>query len=307
MLGSAERVGAATTAGAGGGGAGCGGGAAATGGGSGAGGGGGGAGGALVIAARVIGGTESVVATAGVAANGAAVCGDAESDCGPDAGAGVTFVAPSGLPGSAAAGLPGMPVAGPSLRSGLAASFSLALASFSAASRSRRASRALASRSADSLSAFSRCAFCPPVPLTREPICGSCPRVSSAAEMPCSYCWPLAAGNALLAWIWRSAPGRSLALPAGGPPPNQPQPVSSAKLDTPSKPSQLLPVLSCPLRIAAYPCSKPSRRCCLPDAESKIDPSVVAAYLERCWQPGTIDTRYGTGTLKVSQETLQSQ
>jgi len=35
----------------------------------------------------------------------------------------------------------------------------------------------------------------------------------------------------------------------GPPPPNQPQPVSSAKLDTPSKPSQLLPVLSCPLRM----------------------------------------------------------
>jgi hypothetical protein len=144
--------------------------------------------------------------------------------------------------------------------------------------------------------------------LTMAPSCGSCPRVSSAAEMPCSYCWPLPDGNALLAWIWRSAPGRSLALPGGGPPPpNQPQPVSSAKLDTPSKPSQLLPVLSCPLRIAALSLLEPDRRSCLAEAESKIDPSVVAAYLERCWQPGTIDTRYGTGTLKVSQETLQSQ
>jgi hypothetical protein len=196
--------------------------------------------------------------------------------------AGVTFVTPSGLPGSAAAGLPGIPVTGP-VRSDLGSfSFSSSLAFFSAASRSRRASRALASRSAASLSAFSFCAFCPPVPLTMEPICGNCPRVSSAAEMPCSYCWPgLADGSAPFAWIWRSAPGRSLALPSGGPPLNQPQPVSSAKLDTPSKLSQPLPLLSCPLRITACPCSKPGRRCCLPDAESKIDPCVVAAYLRK--------------------------
>jgi hypothetical protein len=70
-------------------------------------------------------------------------------------------------------------------------------------------------------------------------------------------------------------------LAPGGALSNQPQPASSAQLDAPSKPSQLLPVLSCPLRITACPCSKPGRHCCLPDAESKIDPCVVAAYLRK--------------------------
>ena len=222
------------------------------------GGGGGGAAGAVVIATRVTAGMLSAVATAGAAAMGAIDRGGgpASDRCsGPDrgsgggaGGAGVTLVTPSGLPGSAAAGLPGSPVAGPVRGSGLG---SLALASFSAASRSRRASRALASRSAASFSTASRCAFWPPLPATIEPICGVCPRVSSAADRPCSYCWPgLADGSAPLAWIWRSAPGRSLVPCGGALSPNQPQPESSARLDTPSKPSQLLPILSCPLRIA---------------------------------------------------------
>lgn len=67
---------------------------------------------------------------------------------------------------------------------------------------------------------------------------------------------------------------------------------------------------SCPAVCASPPVlarkSRPPRY--LPEVESKIDPSVVAAYLED-WnrQPGMLHTRYGTGTLKISQETPQSQ
>jgi hypothetical protein len=116
----------------------------------------------------------------------------------------------------------------------------------------------LASRSADRFSASSRCAFWPPRAATIDPICGVAPRVSSAAAMPCSYCRPgLADGKAPLAATWRSAPGRAFWLLLGEPPPNQSQPTSRAKVDTPSRPSQRpLLFVSWGLGITACPCLK---------------------------------------------------
>jgi hypothetical protein len=256
----------------------------------------GGAGGGAGGAAGEAGGTSG--AAGGVRPNGA---GSESGD------AGVTLVKPSGLPRSAAAGMPGNEPVGASRGGGLG---SLALASFSAASRFSRSSRALASRSAASLSALSFCAFCPPLSLTIEPICGVCPRVSSSAVSPGWYCRPgLADGKAPLAVTCRSAPGRAVADVVAPSPPNQPQPLSNAKVDTPSKrsPRPLLLTSSPSLRMPPNPRSKPSPYC-LAEAESKIDPSVVAAYLRGgTGSLGTADTRYGTGMPKLSQETLQSQ
>ncbi|TAJ32418.1 MAG: hypothetical protein EPO67_11555 [Reyranella sp.] len=130
---------------------------------------------------------------------------------------------------------------------GLAAS--RALASFSAASRSWRSSRALRSRSACSFSIASFCAFWPPLPCTIEPICGVAVRVSSTAEMPASYCRPLlGAGILPLGVTWRSAPGRGGGPTGAEPPPIQSQPTRIASVDTPSKPSQRpLPTVSGPI------------------------------------------------------------
>ena len=181
---------------------------------------------------------------------------------------GAAFVAGSALPGSAAAGRPASDPAGV-VRGGGGVGASLALASRSAASRASRSSRALASRSAASFSAASFWAFWPPLAATIEPICGA--RVSSVAAMPGSYWRPgLAEGSAPVAATWLSAPGRAFWL-VEGEPSNQPQPDRRAREDTPSRPSQRrpVPIMSCCRRIVVTR-SK---------AESKFDPSVVAAYL----------------------------
>lgn len=211
--------------------------------------------------------TAVATTTGATSAIGAAACAGGGSGCACGAGAGADSTggevpgAPNAvgvpvLPGSAAAGRPGIPGTAEVRVSGFG---SFALASFSAASRATRASRALASRSAASFSAASLCAFWPPLAATIDPICGVVPRVSSVAAMPCSYCRPgLAEGNAPDAATWRSAPGRALPPVAGAPPPNQPQPASSAKVDTPSRPSHRpSPIMSFDLGIAVYPCSNP--------------------------------------------------
>ena len=74
-----------------------------------------------------------------------------------------------------------------------------------------------------------RCAFCPPLPATTEPIFGAL-RVSSTGATAPSYCRPaLAPGSALDAVTWRSAPGRAFSLVLDELS-NQPQPPSSATL-----------------------------------------------------------------------------
>jgi hypothetical protein len=51
-----------------------------------------------------------------------------------------------------------------------------------------------------------------------------------------SYWWPaLADGSELLAGTCRSAPGRTFAVFAGVPPPNQSQPASKVSMLTPSR------------------------------------------------------------------------
>lgn len=87
-----------------------------------------------------------------------------------------------------------------------AAASSLFFSSDSRRSRSR-ASRALASRSEVALLAASSCAFCPPLPGTREPIRGV-PRVSSSGETAMSWRTRAgAAGRRFETVVARSAPG----------------------------------------------------------------------------------------------------
>ncbi len=134
----------------------------------------------------------------------------------------------------------------------------LLLASFSAAARAWRCSRALASRSIASFSAASFCAFWPPRPATMEPTCGPV-RVSSTGAMPESYCRPvLAEGRLAPAATWASAPGRAFALGTGALLPNIPQPDRIANADTPTKPNHRPrpPIMSCS-RCIVVTCLKP--------------------------------------------------
>ena len=175
---------------------------------------------------------------------------------GPDAGAGVTFVTPSGLPGSAAAGLPGIPVAGPLRGSALDLLLGpcLLLGGFTLDARlaslgvafSRFLVRLLALRL---LSAGS---------LTMAPICGSCPRVRRRPRCPARI-----AGHWLTAT--RCLPGSGgrarTQLGAAGRRATAAEPAAagqSAKLDTPSKPSQLLPSYPALYALPPYPCSNPA-------------------------------------------------
>ncbi len=128
----------------------------------------------------------------------------------------------------------------------------LLLASFSAAVRAWRCSRALASRASASFSMASFCAFWPPLAATMEPICGPV-RVSSTAAMPASYWRPeLLEGRLALAVTEASAPGRALALCTGVLSPNIPQPDRSANADTPTRPNHRPrpPIVCCSLCIA---------------------------------------------------------
>ena len=130
------------------------------------------------------------------------------------------------------------------------ASFSLALASFSAASRSTDAPHA----------PWRRARRLPCRRLPRAPSGRPWRRRSNRSAAPParlvgggnarSYCWPGLHRRQRAARLDLAVgAGTQLGAAAAAPPPNQPQPASSAKLDTPSKPSQLLPILSCRLRI----------------------------------------------------------
>ena len=236
--------------------------------------GGSGAGGVLAgggggTGADVTGAGGGAAVTGGVAAGG--VAGVVCTGCVPGAAAGVVLLE-SALPGTDAAGRPGSP--GTNERTvvvGGSFSFSLAFSSRSAASRFSRASRSLASRSAVSFSAASFWAFWPPLAATIEPTRGV--RVSSVATYPGSYWRPgLADGSAPLTATLRSAPGRSFWLSNLLPPPNQPQPDSRTRADTPSRlrNRRKLPLTSHCRRITVTRC---------PSLERKFDPSVIAAYL----------------------------
>lgn len=183
----------------------------------------------------------------------------------------------------------------------------LLLASFSAAVRAWRCSRALASRSAASFSMASFWAFWPPRPATMEPTCGTV-RVSSTGAIPASYWRPeLAEGRLALAATEASAPGRAFALGTGALPPNMPQPDRNANADTPTRPNHRPrpPIVSFS-RCIVVTRLKPSSHMYLAEAERKFDPSVVAAYLYTSLRRlGQTSTRYGTGMGKVPQETPQ--
>ena len=209
--------------------------------------------GAGAAGASAGGGTGVDVTGAGGGAavtGGVGVAGGVAVGAAPGAALGVVLVE-SALPSSAAAGRPGRPL-GAGFAGGDFFSFSLSLAfaSRSAASRFSRASRSLASRSAASLSAASFWAFWPPLAATIEPTRGV--RVSSVAANPGSYWRPgLADGSAPVPATLRSAPGRVFWLLKSLPPPNQPQPDSRTRADTPSRLRQRrkLPILSCSRRI----------------------------------------------------------
>ena len=197
-------------------------------------GGAGGAGGAtgsgtIAGAGAVAGGVAAGSAT------GALVIGATGTGAGPGGGSAAT----GGVPLGASAG-------------------ALLLASFSAAARAWRCSRALASRSSASFSMASFWAFWPPLPATMEPICGPV-RVSSTGAIPASYWRPeFAEGRLELAATDASAPGRAFALGAGALPPNIPQPDRSANADTPTRPYHRPrpPIVCCSLCIVVT-CLKP--------------------------------------------------
>lgn len=189
----------------------------------------GGATGSGTIAGTIAGAGAAAGGVAAGSATGGGGTATTGAGAGPDAGSpaigGVPFLEPSGG--------------------------ALLLASFSAAVRAWRCSRAFASRSSASFSMASFWAFWPPLPATMEPTCGPV-RVSSTGAMPASYWRPeLAEGRLELAVTEASAPGRAFALGTGALPPNIPQPDRSANADTPTKPNHRPrpPIVCCSLCI----------------------------------------------------------
>lgn len=192
---------------------------------------------ALLGSAGGAGGAGGATGSGTIAGVGAAAGGVA---AGSETGALVIGATGAGAgPGDGSAAAGGAPLGG---SAGI-----LLLASFSAAVRAWRCSRALASRSAASFSIASFWAFWPPRPATMEPICGTV-RVSSTGAIPASYWRPEPAeGKLALAATEASAPGRAFALGAGALSPNIPQPDRSANADTPTKPNHRPrpPIMSC--------------------------------------------------------------